>query len=125
MGKINNISFLLSMPILITIIAVSVLLLILVLILLILKFKKKNKGHVKVDDEFMNELLLSLGGKENINKVDVLNGRLKIDLIDTSKALFDKLKEMAEAGVFVTGNTIKVLFKYDSKIIKDNLDNIL
>ena len=125
MGKINNISFLLSMPILITIIAVSVLLLILVLILLILKFKKKNKGHVKVDDEFMNELLLSLGGKENINKVDVLNGRLKIDLKDTEKAIFDKLKEMAEAGVFVTGNTIKILFKYDSQIIKDNLDNLL
>ena len=73
----------------------------------------------------MNELLLSLGGKDNINKVDVLNGRLKIDLKDTSKAIFDKLKEMAQAGVFVTGNTIKILFKYDSKIIKDNLDNIL
>ncbi|MCR4897904.1 MAG: PTS transporter subunit EIIB [Acholeplasmatales bacterium] len=124
MGKINNISFLLSMPILITIIAVSVLL-VLILILLALKFKKKNKGHVKVDNEFMDELLLSLGGKDNIDKVDVLNGRLKIDLKDTSKAVFDKLKEMAQAGVFVTGNTIKVLFKYDSKIIKDNLDNIL
>ena len=125
MTKINNIPFLLSTPILITIIAVSVLALIIILLIIILKIKKKNKGHVKVDDEFMNELLLSLGGKDNIDKVDVLNGRLKIDLKDTSIAVFDKLKQMAQAGVFVTGNTIKILFKYDSKIIKDNLDNLL
>ena len=94
---------------------------ILLVVILIIIIKGKKKWHVKVDEEFIQNLIVNLGGKENINNVEVEQARLKISLKDVTKANLNAIKEVAEKGVFVTGNNVKTLFKYESKLIASQL----
>lgn len=84
--------------------------------------KIKNKGHVKVDEEFMTTLIESLGGKDNIKSYCVDNSRVKFELLDLTLAKLDTIKELSPKGVFITGNNIKTLFKYESFLIVKMLD---
>ena len=83
---------------------------------------KNKKPKIKVDEAFIDKLLDLFGGSGNISSVKVDNGRLKIEVKDLEPVKLDGLKEVSEAGVFVTGNIIKILFKLDSLTIKKYLD---
>ena len=98
-----------------------VVLLVIVAVALVLILKKKKPG-IKVDDAFIEKLLALFGSANNIAGVKVDNGRLKIEVKDLELVDLNGLKEASEAGVFVTGNTIKILFKLDSLTIKKYLD---
>lgn len=91
-------------------------------ILLILKNKKPKAAKIKVDEEFMTNLISSYGGAKNILKCEVDNGRLKVTVEDLDAVSLPNLKEQSQAGVFVTGNVIKTLYKFDSKLIKSLID---
>lgn len=114
--------FLINVGILISIIVLVIL--VVVGILLIFILKKKNK-KIKVNDKFIEDVIINLGNKENIKQITVDNARLKILLNDISIADFDKLKEMSGQGVFITGNNVKLLFKFDSKLIKKEIEKRL
>ncbi len=109
----------------IIIISIVALVLILVGIILTICLKKKNKDHVKVDQEFINNIILWLGSKENIKSVSVDNARLKVLVDDLEKVEADKLHTLSEKGVFITGNNVKLLFKYDSKLIEKEISKRL
>lgn len=96
-----------------------------VILLIVLLLKRKPKGKIKVDESFINELINNYGGKNNIIKVSVDNARLKIEVNDLDLVDLNAIKQTSESGVFVTGNIIKTLFKFDSKLIKSSLDKIL
>ena len=96
-----------------------------ILLFLVLKNKKPKNKHIKVDDEFINNLLSLLGTKENLKEIQVDNGRLKFVVIDLEKVNLTGIKEIATSGVFVTGNVIKTLFKLDSKLIKSELEKMI
>ena len=87
--------------------------------------KSMKKGHVKVDEEFMATLFTALGGCENICKYSVDNSRVKFELVNLNLANLETLKELSPKGVFVTGNNIKTLFKYESFLIVKMLDKKL
>lgn len=107
-------------------ILIGVCLLALILTVLIILLKgKKGKKRIKVEETFISNLMEILGGKENIVNVLVDNARLKFQLKDIKKPNFESLKEIAEQGVFITGNNVKVLFKYDSKLIKKEIEERL
>lgn len=107
------------------IIASIIVVLILIAVVVIVLVKKKSKPRIKIDDEFINNLLGYLGGKENIDNVNVDNGRLKIAVKDLDIVDLNQIKSVSEAGVFVTGNIIKTLFKLDSKAIMDAINRCL
>lgn len=104
--------------------ACLLIILIFLLIFLLKKKKPKNK-HIKVDDEFINNLLGLLGGKENLKEIQVDNGRLKFQVENLDNVNLTGIKEIATSGVFVTGNIIKTLFKLDSKLIKSELEKMI
>lgn len=106
------------------IIGCSILLVAIIVLALVLILKNKTKG-IKIDEEFMNQLISSLGAKENIISYSVENSRVKFELLDVSKANLDSLKELSSKGVFVTNNTVKTLFKYESNQIVANLNRII
>lgn len=106
----------------ITIIAISISCAILVcaliiILLVVLKRKKSSKPKIKVDEAFINNLMLALGSKDNIALVETENGRTKFTLKDLDKANLEDAKKLTSAGVFVTGNVVKMLFSYDSDLI--------
>ena len=77
--------------------------------------------RVVVDEAFMTELLKGLGDLANISNVCIDNGRLKFKVLDLELVNGDILKGLSTSGVFITGNNVKLLFKYDSKVILDAL----
>lgn len=106
------------------IVALSVVIVLVLLLAIIIPIiiKKKNKDHVRVDDDFMNEIISSLGGAENIKEVSVDNARLKVGVGDLSLVRAESLHKMSEKGVFITGNNVKMMFKYDSNQIKKEIE---
>ncbi len=104
------------------IIGAAILVLLLVVAFIIFKKKKNPNSKIKVDDEFINNLIGYLGEIKNVNNVNVDNGRLKIEVNDLDIVKLDEIKSLALNGVFVTGNVIKILFKYDSNTIKKAID---
>ncbi len=101
------------LPIIITIICLIVLILAFILFIIL----KNKKPKVKVNDEFINNLEKALGKKENINNIKMINGRLHFEVNDLDIVDLDELKKLSTAGVFITNQTIKMLFSYNSKAI--------
>ncbi len=89
----------------------------LVLIIVIISIIKRNKNRIKVDDSFIDNLILILGGIDNINMCEVENMRVKFKLADLNKADLKQLHQLSPKGVFVTGDVVKALFSYDSETI--------
>ena len=88
--------------------------------------KKRNKTpKIKIDDGFISNIITLYGNKENISKVSTDNGRLKVEVKDLDIVKLNELKEISTNGVFVTGNTIKTLFRHDSDLIKKELEKRL
>ena len=88
-------------------------------------FRKKEAKpgeRVVVDEEFITTMLHGLGELNNINGVSVDNGRVKFSVKDLELLVTDELKALSSSGVFITGNNVKLLFKYDSNTIVSALE---
>ena len=88
-------------------------------------FRKKEAKpgeRVVVDEEFITTMLHGLGELNNINSVSVDNGRVKFSVKDLELLVADELKALSSSGVFITGNNVKLLFKYDSNTIVSALE---
>lgn len=77
----------------------------------------KKENRVTVDSAFMDKLLISLGGVDNIEGVSIDNGRVKFLVSDLDLVMSTELKTLSTNGVFITGNNVKLLFKYDAQEI--------
>ena len=82
---------------------------------------KKSSEHVTVDESFMSLLLTGLGTIANIESVSIDNGRIKFKIKDLDNINAEQLKELSTSGVFITGSNVKLLFKYDSNTIVEEL----
>ena len=85
---------------------------------------KKGGSKIKIDAEFIDNLVDILGGKENILSVTNDNGRIKFELSDLDKANLQGLKDLSQSGVFVTNNTVKTLFPHDAKTISNAIKQL-
>lgn len=86
------------------------------------KKEAKQTERVVVDEEFISSMLHGLGELNNINSVSVDNGRVKFSVKDLELLVADELKALSSSGVFITGNNVKLLFKYDSNTIVSALE---
>lgn len=89
-----------------------------------LRSKREAKGkveHVVVDELFIKTLLTGLGGVENIKNVSIDNGRVKFNIEDLDLLNQEAIKTVSTSGAFITGNNVKLLFKYDSEVIVNTL----
>lgn len=93
--------------------------------IIIALINKNKKGHVKVDSEFINKIIAFLGGVGNIASVVVDNARLKVSVNDLSTVDSNGLHSLSEKGVFISGNNIKMMFKYDSNTIKKEIEKLI
>lgn len=83
--------------------------------------REKKVVHVVIDEKFISDLLLGLGSEGNIKEVSIDNGRVKFKVNDLDSLDTDTLKTLSSSGVFITGNNVKLLFKYDSAVIFEEL----
>jgi phosphotransferase system IIB component len=102
--------------------AVVVLILLIVLIKVIKTVKKHKKPRIKIDENYVAELISLFGGKENIDTIDVDGNKLKVEAKNLELVNLEDIKEKANSGVFVVNNTIKTLFMYDSETLRKELN---
>lgn len=98
-------------------IALAILAVVVVIFVLCMIFLRKNKNKIRVDDAFIQALVTALGDRSNIVKASNTNGRIHIEVADLELVNLEEIKKMSTAGVFVTNQTVKMLFSYDSDTI--------
>ena len=101
------------LPIIISICVVCVALMAFIIVILL----KKKQPKIKVNEEFIEHLVEALGKRNNIIDVKTINGRVHFEVEDLEIVDLEELKKQSTAGVFITNQTIKMLFSYDSEAI--------
>ncbi|MGQ0452525.1 glucose PTS transporter subunit EIIB, partial [Bacillus sp. SS-TM] len=77
-----------------------------------------NDGAGKAEaGELPREVLVALGGKENIASLDACITRLRVQVNEQKNVNKDRLKELGAAGVLEVGNNIQAIFGPKSDII--------
>ena len=117
-------SLLLNSWLLLVGIVVGVILILGIVFLLVFGLRSKRENQVNrvvIDEQFISDLLAGLGQLANIENVCIDNGRVKFKVVDLDVVNGDALKELSTSGVFITGNNVKLLFKYDSNSIMEEL----
>ena len=104
------------------VLALIVLILIIVLIKVIKTIKLHKKPKLKIDENYIKELIELFGGKDNIDSIDVDGNKLKVESKNLDLVNLEGIKEKANSGVFVVNNTIKTLFMYDSEALRKELN---
>ncbi len=105
-------------------IVMAAILTILVIVSIVLIILSKRKPKIKVDEAFISSLVSALGGIENIESVHFINGRINFQLNDVESADLETLKSLSTTGVFVTNQTVKMLFSYDSQTICNAINSL-
>ena len=113
-----------NMTPLIVISCIAIVVLILCVVGLVI-FLKRRTPKIRINQEFMHQLLTALGSIDNVKDAKTMNGRVILEVEDIEKVTFDTLKELSTKGVFITNQTIKMLFPYDSETISKEIKNLL
>ncbi len=113
-----------NMTPLIVISCIAIVVLILCVVGLVV-FLKRRTPKIRINQEFMHQLLTALGSIDNVKDAKTMNGRVILEVEDIEKVTFDTLKELSTKGVFITNQTIKMLFPYDSETISKEIKDLL
>lgn len=89
------------------------------LVTLFFVFKPKKQKLVVVDNELIEAILNSVK-RSNIANVESEVSRVKIEVKNLDEVDFDSLKSISE-GVFISGKSIKIMFKDSADNIVNNL----
>ncbi|AEA17719.1 PTS system, glucose-specific IIABC component [Bacillus thuringiensis serovar chinensis CT-43] len=85
-----------------------------------------NDGAGKTEaGELPREVLVALGGKENIASLDACITRLRVQVNEQKNVNKDRLKELGAAGVLEVGNNIQAIFGPKSDTLKSQIHDIM
>ncbi|QLB20311.1 hypothetical protein A6B43_01515 [Vespertiliibacter pulmonis] len=88
-------------------------------------FKKAKKSELEPVDIDVNEILIALGGAENIEKVGACVTRLRVSLKDFDKVNHKMLKALGAVDTVKVGSSIQAIFGIKSKDYAVALENLL
>ena len=93
---------------------------------LVVKWQMQNDGAGKAEaGELPREVLVALGGKENIASLDACITRLRVQVNEQKNVNKDRLKELGAAGVLEVGNNIQAIFGPKSDTLKSQIHDIM
>ncbi|GGH29223.1 glucose-specific PTS transporter subunit IIBC [Paenibacillus segetis] len=87
--------------------------------------KGTNQEGAVTKDELPNNILIALGGKENIAHLDACITRLRVEVRDKGNVRKDQLKKLGASGVLEVGNNIQAIFGTRSDTIKTQIADII
>jgi phosphotransferase system IIB component len=105
--------------------------LILILIIALVLFftfkpsKPKKRIIQPIEDEKIIEFIRCYGGLDNIENAELDGKRLKIKIKDMEKVDIEEFKSLGATGIFITGQTVKMVLPYDmEKLVNKINENI-
>lgn len=85
-------------------------------------YTRKDYDASKEKNEFIDEIVLSLGGVENIENIDACITRLRVTVKDSDKVSEDiRWKELNAKGVIRSGNGIQIVYGTQAEIYKNKI----
>ena len=75
--------------------------------------------------ELALNVLVALGGKENLTSLDACITRLRVSVADIKKVDGDRLKKLGASGIMEVGNNLQVIFGPQSDNIKTKIQEII
>ncbi len=76
-------------------------------------------------NRFAQQLVLAFGGRSNIKDLDACITRLRVGVLDISKADQKKLKALGAAGVLIVGDNMQAIFGTRSENLKTDIEEYL
>ncbi len=98
--------------------------LILIALLVTIYYKSKSKSKVTLDKKSSSQLVIALGGVNNISECEVKISRINLVLDDVSKANLEEIKSISQCGLMVVGNKIQLILKDNSEKFKEVLNDL-
>lgn len=96
-----------------------IILAILILVSLIVIKMNRKDFHIEI-----NKLIQYLGGKENIEDVQINLSRLKVTVKDVSIVNKEGIQKLGAKGIVEIDNQLKIILGPDSKQLKKYIDEI-
>ncbi|MCT4796688.1 glucose-specific PTS transporter subunit IIBC [Exiguobacterium alkaliphilum] len=84
-----------------------------------------KEGRAVVGDDLPYEVLVGLGGPENIKHLDACITRLRVTVNDVKQVDKDLLKDLGAAGVLEVGDNIQAIFGPKSDTLKSQIAAII
>ncbi|MDO5088943.1 MAG: PTS transporter subunit EIIC [Leptotrichiaceae bacterium] len=85
-------------------------------------YTRKDYDASKEKNEFIDEIVISLGGVENIENIDACITRLRVTVKDSAKVSDDvRWKELNAKGVIRSGNGIQIIYGTQAEIYKNKI----
>ena len=75
--------------------------------------------------ELALNVLVALGGKENLTSLDACITRLRVSVVDIKQVDGDRLKKLGASGIMEVGNNLQVIFGPQSDNIKTKIQEII
>lgn len=76
-------------------------------------------------DQRAKNVLVALGGSENLESVDACITRLRLEVEDNSIIDEKELKKLGASGIMKSGSSVQVVFGPESDALKDKIKNIM
>ncbi|MBU8905095.1 glucose-specific PTS transporter subunit IIBC [Desertibacillus haloalkaliphilus] len=84
--------------------------------------KDANQGN---NEQLAGQVLVALGGKENITNLDACITRLRVSVKEKDDVDKDRLKKLGASGVLEMGNNIQAIFGTKSDTLKGQIKDIM
>lgn len=98
------------------ILAISIAILAILLMTILIMMIKRSKKHVEepIQEDYLDQLVLALGGKNNIIKAMKEHQRLKVT-VENIKLLNQNILKELELAAFLKGKEVTLLVKHQSE----------
>lgn len=105
-------------------IIILVVLILSIVIWLSLRNQKTHKS-VSMAQEVIDKIIQDLGGISNINAASIEGARLSFKVKSTKSTDLNAIKATGALGIFVSGQTIKMIFPYDAQALIETVNQML
>lgn len=85
----------------------------------------EGSSGVDAANDFARQLVLAFGGRSNIKDLDACITRLRVGVVDISKADQAKMKALGAAGVLTVGTNLQAIFGTRSENLKTDMEEYL
>ncbi|MFA5036820.1 MAG: hypothetical protein WC479_06560 [Candidatus Izemoplasmatales bacterium] len=89
-----------------------------------LRAQRRRIMDKPLDTEIITGFIRNLGGIANIQQASQDGARLKFNVIDIEKCNLDAIRDLGALGIFVTGNTIKLMYPGNAMSVIDGINRI-
>lgn len=87
-------------------------------------YTRKDYNESKEDDKFIDEIVVALGGIENVENLDACITRLRVTVKNSEIVADDnRWKELNAKGVIRSGNGVQVIYGTQAEIYKNKIRN--